>query len=124
MTLLGQCWASLPRGVAGCYAAPEGGGPGDTEDAGQWCVYPASPSGDTAVRSRRGERALRQLKVTRGRSQPLGATVEADGVNFSVYSEHATMIELLLFSDHDDAQPTHVIELDPQVNKSFHFWHC
>src|SRR3954453_12473482 len=71
-----------------------------------------------------GRRALAQLKVTRGRAQPLGATVEADGVNFSIYSEHATLIELLLFGEHDDEQPEHVIEMDRLENKSFHFWHC
>jgi pullulanase/glycogen debranching enzyme len=36
--------------------------------------------------------------VTRlGRPHPLGATVHPDGVNFSVFSQHAWSIELLLF---------------------------
>jgi len=50
--------------------------------------------------------------------------VDANGVNFSLFSEHATSIELLLFGEHDDAQPEHVIELDRIENRSFHFWHC
>ena len=37
-----------------------------------------------------------------GRSFPLGATLSADGANFSVYSKHATGIELLLFDSVDD----------------------
>ena len=34
-----------------------------------------------------------------GSSAPLGAAVRPDGVNFSVFSKHATAIELLLFDD-------------------------
>ncbi|HEX3427093.1 MAG TPA: glycogen debranching protein GlgX [Acidimicrobiales bacterium] len=69
--------------------------------------------------------ATQDLKITGGRAQPLGATVDSDGagVNFSVYSEYATSVELLLFADHDAAQPDHVIVLEPGMNKSFHFWH-
>ena len=37
-----------------------------------------------------------------GRSYPLGATVYADGVNFSVYSKNAHSLELVLFDDVDD----------------------
>ena len=65
-----------------------------------------------------------QLVVTAGRAQPLGATVDANGVNFSVYSEHATSVQLLLFADHDEPLPSQVIDLDPEVNHSFHFWHA
>ena len=69
--------------------------------------------------------ATKDLKVTGGRAQPLGATVDSDGagVNFSIYSEYATVVELLLFDDHDAPQPEQVIRLDAANNKSFHFWH-
>jgi isoamylase len=65
-----------------------------------------------------------QLVITAGRAQPLGATVDANGVNFSVYSEHATSAQLLLFADHDEELPSQVIDLDPEINHSFHFWHA
>ena len=39
-----------------------------------------------------------------GTSSPLGATPRRDGVNFSVFSKHATGVELLLFDRVDDAQ--------------------
>ena len=61
--------------------------------------------------------------IEKGRPHPLGATVQPEGVNFSVFSEHATGIELLLFDAHDSPQPFQVIGLDPHVNKTFHFWH-
>ncbi len=58
-----------------------------------------------------------------GRAHPLGATVTATGVNFSLFSENATGVELLLFAEHDSPQPFQTIPLDPLVNKTFHFWH-
>jgi isoamylase len=54
---------------------------------------------------------------------PLGATVDDEGVNFSLFSEEATGVELLLFDEHDDTHPIVTIPLDPAVNRSFHFWH-
>jgi isoamylase len=61
--------------------------------------------------------------ISPGRSYPLGATIEAGGVNFSVYSKNATAIELLLFDAEDHSQPSKVIALDPEENKTFHYWH-
>src|SRR5688572_7333049 len=62
--------------------------------------------------------------VEAGRPHPLGATPDAEGVNFCIFSQHATGIELLLFDAHDDHEPKQVIRLDPARNKTFHFWHC
>ena len=51
-----------------------------------------------------------------GRSSPLGATLSLEGANFSVYSKHATAIDLLLFDYANDARPTRVIRIDPSTN--------
>jgi glycogen operon protein len=59
----------------------------------------------------------------KGSAHPLGATPSPEGVNFSLFSENATGVELLLFSAHDAPQPFQTIPLDPYVNKTFHFWH-
>ncbi|HXG32852.1 MAG TPA: glycogen debranching protein GlgX [Bryobacteraceae bacterium] len=61
--------------------------------------------------------------VERGRPHPLGADVTPEGVNFSLFSAHATGVELLLFETCDAPQPYQTIRLDPYANKSFHFWH-
>src|SRR5262249_15945483 len=58
-----------------------------------------------------------------GQSFPLGATLCADGANFSVYSKHATGIELLFFDDVDDVRPKRVIPIDPATNRTYHYWH-
>jgi glycogen operon protein len=49
--------------------------------------------------------------VRSGVSAPLGATVLPDGVNFSLFSKHAVLLELLLFDDENAAQPARVIPL-------------
>ena len=58
-----------------------------------------------------------------GRSFPLGATVLAEGVNFSVFSRQASRGELLLFDDAAAMHPTRVIELDPRAHRTYHYWH-
>jgi len=57
-----------------------------------------------------------------GRSAPLGASVQQDGVNFSLYSRGSTRVELLLFDDEDET-PSRVIPLDPFANRTYHYWH-
>ncbi|HTO48959.1 MAG TPA: glycogen debranching protein GlgX [Burkholderiales bacterium] len=59
-----------------------------------------------------------------GRSFPLGAAPGPGGVNFSVYSRHATALELCLFDRADDATPARVIELDPRTHRTYHYWHA
>jgi isoamylase len=60
---------------------------------------------------------------TSGSAAPLGATVTATGTNFSVFSKHATGIELLLFDRVDDRRPARVIPIDPGTNRQYHYWH-
>jgi isoamylase len=60
---------------------------------------------------------------SKGQSSPLGATVSTDGTNFSVYSKHATRVELLLFDCVDDVSPKRVISIDPATNRTYHYWH-
>jgi glycogen operon protein len=58
-----------------------------------------------------------------GGSTPLGATVQAGGANFSVFSRTATGMELLFFDREDDARPARVVPLDPADNRTYHYWH-
>src|SRR3990172_2197299 len=54
---------------------------------------------------------------------PPGATALADGVNFCVFSRHATRVELLLYAEASSAEPFQVVALSPDPNRSFSFWH-
>jgi isoamylase len=58
-----------------------------------------------------------------GSSAPLGATPTRSGTNFSVFSRHATGVELLLFDHVDDARAARMIRLDPSANHTYHYWH-
>jgi isoamylase len=56
-------------------------------------------------------------------SAPLGPTVCRSGVGFSLFSRKASGVELLLFDREDDAQPAQVIRIDPETNRTYHYWH-
>ena len=62
---------------------------------------------------------LQSLKVTQGEPSPLGNHVTQNGVNFALFSAHATKVTLCLFSD--DGQ-TEITQIDlPQ--RSGDIWH-
>jgi glycogen operon protein len=63
------------------------------------------------------------VSLNAGQSSPLGATVAAGGVNFSLFSRTASAVELLLFDHPDDAQPLRVLNLDPALNRTYYYWH-
>jgi glycogen operon protein len=54
---------------------------------------------------------------------PIGATLTEDGVNFCVFSRHATGMELVLFDHQDDARPVRVIPFDPDADRTYYYWH-
>jgi glycogen operon protein len=54
-----------------------------------------------------------------GRARPLGATPDATGVNFAVFSEHAEAIELCLFDD----EGAHELRRYRLPERSGHVWH-
>ena len=44
-------------------------------------------------------------------------------MNFSIFSRHATGLELLFFDRADDSRPARVIRIDPAANRTYHYWH-
>ena len=58
-----------------------------------------------------------------GMPRPLGATPRADGVNFALYSEHATEVELLLYARAADREPAQTIQLAFRQHRSVNTWH-
>ena len=53
----------------------------------------------------------------------MGASVGTEGVNFSVFSKNATLVELLLFDREDAGRPSRIIPLDPERHRTYHYWH-
>jgi isoamylase len=62
--------------------------------------------------------------VLPGTSAPLGASLRPGGVNFSVFSKSASLIELLLFDHCNVAEPSRIIPLDAKTHRSYHYWHA
>jgi glycogen operon protein len=58
--------------------------------------------------------------ISPGRFHPLGATVQPEGVNFSIFSQNAEEVFLLLF-DQPDGDPTDIIRMDIRTKW---VWHC
>src|SRR3954469_23589711 len=61
------------------------------------------------------------MRVWPGRSYPLGATWDGTGVNFALFSEHATGVELCLFRDADDTGEVAKVMLTERTDQ---VWHC
>lgn len=62
----------------------------------------------------------RKSAVWPGRPYPLGATWDGEGVNFSLFSEHADKVELCLF----DAKGRREVERIPMREQTDLVWHC
>jgi glycogen operon protein len=58
-----------------------------------------------------------------GYRYPFGIKIDDGGVNFSVFSRHASSIELLLFERAEDTEPFQVIPLPPDPHCTFFAWH-
>ena len=58
-----------------------------------------------------------------GDRYPAGATPSPTGVNFSIYSRHASHVELLLFENAGDPEPFQIIPLEARTHRTFFFWH-
>jgi glycogen operon protein len=61
------------------------------------------------------------MRVWPGRPYPLGATWDGAGVNFALFSEHATKVELCLFASHEDQKEAERIEVRFRDDL---IWHC
>lgn len=64
-----------------------------------------------------------RLKTLPGRRYPAGAERNENGTNFSIFSRHATRVELLLYESATSPEPFQIICLDPDVNRTFFSWH-
>ena len=63
-----------------------------------------------------------EFRVRRGHPLPYGAAARRDGVNFSVFSKHATAVSLVLFAPGEEESVLE-LPLDPRYNKTGDVWH-
>jgi isoamylase len=79
-----------------------------------------NPSRD---RSRAERPSLKTYPTRSGTRFMPGATWTPEGVNFSVFSKSARKVELLLYPAAESAESLGVVDLDPDTNRTFFFWH-
>ena len=63
--------------------------------------------------------SLKSVEVWPGRPYPFGAHWDGRGVNFALYSEHATSVELLLY-DEGKAAPSYSLYLPDKTGPVWH----
>jgi len=61
------------------------------------------------------------MRVWPGAPHPLGATWDGEGVNFAIFSEHASSVELCLFERSGDGKPFATIAMPLATDR---VWHC
>ena len=62
------------------------------------------------------------MRVWPGKPYPLGATWDGEGVNFALFSEHATAVELCLFDGPEATQESHRIRVEEQTDQVWHVY--
>jgi len=60
---------------------------------------------------------------TAGSPMPHGVHLHKEGVNFTLFSRHATQVSLLLYATPGDMEPCQTIDLDPQQHRTGDIWH-
>lgn len=66
---------------------------------------------------------MQELQIEPGNPLALGAYATNRGVQFSIFSRHATAVSLLLFSNPEADEPAYTIPLDPSLHKTGDVWH-
>lgn len=64
-----------------------------------------------------------EYKLKHGNAYPPGTMSNSGGVNFSIFSRHATAVELLLFDSAESEHPFQTIKLKKNINRTFFAWH-
>jgi isoamylase len=62
------------------------------------------------------------MRVWPGRSYPVGATWDGEGVNFALFSENATAVELCLFDQPGQDVETHRIGIEERTDQIWHMY--
>ena len=62
------------------------------------------------------------MRVWPGNLYPLGATWDGEGVNFALFSEHATAVELCLFDGPDSDKESHRVRLEERTDQVWHVY--
>ena len=62
------------------------------------------------------------MRVWPGKPYPLGATWDGEGVNFALFSENATAVELCLFDGPDSAKESYCLRVEERTDQIWHVY--
>ena len=99
--------------------------PDDGEPAPAWRWSAAASRSLLGVsRSAAASRSRRtpMMRIWPGSPYPLGATWDGEGVNFAIFSEHATRVELCLFDAPDSAEAVETIAMPEATDDVWHVY--
>lgn len=65
-----------------------------------------------------------KIRVLPGSPVPFGASLVPNGVNFAVFSRHATSMTVALYQNPQDSDPFFEHKFDPIVNRTGDVWHA
>lgn len=65
----------------------------------------------------------RAFRTSAGDAFQPGVQVRSNGSNFCIFSRRSTRVWLNLYESENSATPAQVIELDPNENRTYFFWH-
>ncbi|MGA8370086.1 MAG: hypothetical protein WB765_08145, partial [Acidimicrobiales bacterium] len=60
------------------------------------------------------------MRIWPGSPYPLGATWDGEGVNFAIFSEHATAVELCLFDTPESSEPSAQVSMPAATDRVWH----
>ncbi len=63
------------------------------------------------------------IQIERGSPIPLGSTSMRNGINFAIFSRHATSVSFVLFASGEES-PLAELPLNPHVNRTGDVWHA
>ena len=66
---------------------------------------------------------IENLKTEAGTPYLFGANLNQHGCNFALFSKNALSVSLLLFKTPKDSKASHILQLDPNINKTGDVWH-
>ena len=68
--------------------------------------------------------AFGKFTAENGKALPLGATLSDGGVNFAIFSRHASSITLIIFESAGSGSLYREVKLNNRANRTGDIWHC
>jgi len=79
---------------------------------------------EASLQQKKSPAAGEASEVRSGSPRPFGAHQHGDGVNFALFSRHATRVRIELYQSPGDRSPFEAIDLNPERHRTGDVWHA